>query len=219
MQTIPERQRRVFRISLLCLSIAAGLVLGGFVGLLLGLNRQSSNAASPVLFGLSAAFSTVIMAVLIPLMASEERRLQRRLDDCGTAASTGPGSTAWPAVPAVLVRVMPARRRAPFTTALFTANTPERGVLPVAVRLPVTASPQPSSGAWLRLSPADPAVAVIDPFATPDDHANAGSDPALARLSRVQRGLAVPAGAWVGPVLIGIAVAAIMAALTALLAR
>ena len=218
MQTIPERQRRVFRISLLCLSIAVGLVLGGFAGLLLGLGRQSSNAASPVLFGLSAAFSTVIMAVLIPLMASEERRLQRRLDDCGTAAMAS-GGAAWPAATAVLVRVMPARRRATFKTALFAANTPERGVLPVAVRLPVTASPQPSSGAWLRLSPSDPAVAAIDPYATSDDHVNAGSDPALARLSRVQRGLAVPAGAWVGPVLIGIAVAVIMAALTALLAH
>lgn len=218
MQTIPERQRRVFRIALLCQSIAVGLILGGFIGLLLGLNRPSNTVTLPVLFGLSVALSTVIMTVLIPLLGSEERRLQRRLDDCGTAAMASGGAD-WPAATAVLVRIMPARRRATSKTALFAANTPERGVLPVAVRLPVTASPQPSSGAWLRLSPADPAVAIIDPFATPDDHANAGSDPALARLSRVQRGLAVPAGAWAGPVLIGIAVAVVMAALTARLAR
>jgi len=218
MQTIPERQQRVFRIALLCQSIAVGLVLGGFAGLLLGLSRQSSSVVPSVMVAVSVALSTASMAVLLPLIASEERNLQRRLDDCGTTAMAS-GGAAWPAATAVLVRIMPARRRATFKTALFAANTPERGVLPVAVRLPVTASPQPSSGAWLRLSPADPAVAVIDPFATPDDHANAGSDPALARLSRVQRGLAVPAGAWVGPVLIGIAVAVIMAALTALLAR
>lgn len=171
-----------------------------------------------VMVAVSVALSTASMAALLPLIASEERNLQRRLDDCGTAAMAS-GGAAWPAATAVLVRIMPARRRAMFKTALFAADTPERGVLPVAVRLPVTASPQPSSGAWLRLSPTDPAVAVIDPLATPDDHANAGSDPALARLSRVQRGLAVPAGTWVGPVLIGIAVAVIMAALTALLAR
>ncbi|PSS42677.1 hypothetical protein C6401_16110 [Arthrobacter woluwensis] len=218
MQTIPERQQRVFRIALLCQSIAVGLVLGGFAGLLLGLSRQSSSVVPSVMVAVSVALSTASMAVLLPLIASEERNLQRRLDDCGTAAMAS-GGAAWPAATAVLVRIMPARRRATFKTALFAANTPERGVLPVAVRLPVTASPQPSSGAWLRLSPADPAVAVIDPFATPDNHANAGSDPALARLSRVQRGLAVPAGAWVGPVLIGIAAAVIMAALTSLLAR
>lgn len=218
MQTIPERQQRVFRIALLCQSIAVGLVLGGFAGLLLGLSRQSSSVVPSVMVAVSVALSTASMAVLLPLIASEERNLQRRLDDCGTAAMAS-GGAAWPAATAVLVRIMPARRRATFKTALFAANTPERGVLPVAVRLPVTASPQPSSGAWLRLSPADPAVAVIDPFATPDDHANAGSDPALARLSRVQRGLAVPAGAWVGPVLIGVAVAVVMAALTALLAH
>ncbi len=218
MQTIPERQRRVFRIALLCQSIAVGLVLGGFAGLLLGLSRQSSSVVPSVMVAVSVALSTASMAVLLPLIASEERNLQRRLDDCGTAAMAS-GGAAWPAATAVLVRIMPARRRAPFKTALFAANTPERGVLPVAVRLPVTASPQPSSGAWLRLSPADPAVAVIDPFATPDDHVNAGTDRALARLSRVQRGLAVPAGAWVGPVLIGVAVAVIMATLTALLAH
>ncbi|MGO4454946.1 hypothetical protein [Arthrobacter sp. RAF14] len=219
MQTIPERQRRVFRIALLCLSISVGLVLGAFAGLLLGLNRHSSSVALPVLLGLSAAFSTVIMVVLIPLMASEERNLQRRLDDCDSAAMASAGGAAWPAASAVLVRVMPARRRATFKTALFTANTPERGVLPVAVRLPASASPQTSSGAWLRLNPADPAVAVIDPYATPADHANAGSDPALARLNRVQRGLAVPAGTWAGPVLIGVAVAVVMAALMALVAH
>ncbi|MEZ2372571.1 hypothetical protein [Arthrobacter sp. RCC_34] len=218
MQTIPERQQRVFRIALLCQSIAVGLVLGGFAGLLLGLSRQSSSVVPSVMVAVSVALSTASMAVLLPLIASEERNLQRRLDDCGTAAMAS-GGAAWPAATAVLVRIMPARRRATFKTALFAANTRERGVLPVAVRLPVTASPQPSSGAWLRLSPTDPAVAIIDPLATPDDHANAGSDPALARLSRVQRGLAVPAGAWVGPVLIGIAVAVIMAALTAFLAR
>ncbi|WP_287903393.1 hypothetical protein [Arthrobacter sp.] len=218
MQTIPERQQRVFRIALLCQSIAVGLVLGGFAGLLLGLSRQSSSVVPSVMVAVSVALSTASMAVLLPLMASEERNLQGRLDECDTAAMAS-GVTAWPAATAVLVRVMPARRRATFRTALFAANTPERGVLPVAVRLPAAASPQPSSGAWLRLSPTDPAVAVIDPFATPDDHANAGSDPALARLSRVQRGLAVPAGVWVGPALIGVAVAVVMAALTALLAH
>ncbi|WP_144629501.1 hypothetical protein [Arthrobacter woluwensis] len=218
MQTIPERQQRVFRIALLCQSIAVGLVLGGFAGLLLGLSRQSSSVVPSVMVAVSVALSTASMAVLLPLIASEERNLQRRLDDCGTAAMAS-GGAAWPAATAVLVRIMPARRRATFKTALFAANTPERGVLPVAVRLPAAASPQPSSGAWLRLSPTDPAVAVIDPFATPDNHANAGSDPALARLSRVQRGLAVPAGVWVGPTLIGVAVAVVMAALTALLAR
>ena len=215
MQTIPESQRRVFRIALLCLSIAVGLILGGFAGLLLGLNRHSSSVP-PVLFALSAVFSIVIMAVLLPLMAAEERKLQRRLDDCDAAAA---GAATWPTASAVLVRVMPMRRRATVKTALFAANTPERGVLPVAVRLPAASSPPPSSGAWLRLNPADPAVAVIDPYATPDDHARTGSDPALARLSRVQQGLAVPAGAWAGPVLIGVAVAVVMAALMALVAH
>ncbi|MDQ0710209.1 hypothetical protein QFZ52_002861 [Arthrobacter woluwensis] len=218
MQTIPERQRRVFHIALLCQLTAVGLVLGGFAGLFLGLNRNSGSMVPSVMVALSVALSIVIMAVLLPLMSSEERNLQGRLHECDTAAMAS-GATAWPAATAVLVRVMPARRRATFKTALFAANTPERGVLPVAVRLPAAASPQPSSGAWLRLNPADPAVAVIDPLATPDDHANAGTDPALARLSRVQRGLAVPAGAWVGPALIGVAVAVVMAALTALLAH
>lgn len=218
MQTIPERQDRVFRIAALCQLTAVGLVLGGFAGLLLGLSRNTGSMVPSVMVALSVVLSIVIMAVLLPLMASEERNLQGRLNECDTAAMAS-GVTAWPAATAVLVRVMPARRRATSKTALFAANTPERGVLPVAVRLPAAASPQPSSGAWLRLSPTDPAVAVIDPFATPDDHANAGTDPALARLSRVQRGLAVPAGAWVGPALIGVAVAVVMAALTALLAH
>lgn len=219
MQTIPERQRRVFRIAVLCQSIAVGLVLGGLAGLMLSLNGNGNSTVPSVLLVLSAVVSMVMMLVLLPLSIAEERNLQRRLDACGAAALASAGATAWPAASAVLVRVMPARRRAAFKTALFTANTPERGVLPVAVRLPAASSPQASSGAWLRLHPADPAVAVIDPYATPDDHAQAGSDPALTRLSRVQRGLAVPAATWIGPVLVGVAVAVVMAALTALLAH
>lgn len=197
MRTVPEQQARFLRIMLLLQLVPLGIMLGALLGLLLGAPRLGPAPIIALLVGWLGWFGGII--VTLTLTARNEAQLQRRLAAVtGTAALGADAVSDWPTANAILSRAMPARKRATFRTALYVANTTDRGPLPVAVRVAPGAPPPQFSGARLRLAPQDPAVAVIDVLATPSEHAAAAGDPALAGLSRSQRGLALPFRAW-GP--------------------
>lgn len=185
-------------------------MLGGLISMVIALTRQSTSTLPAVILSGAVLLCIGGNLFLIPFMIVEERKLQQRLDACSAAGTSG-GMSSWPLAPAILVRLMPQKRSAAFRTALYAANTPQRSVLPVAVRLGQGNQPAVSSGAWLRLDPDDPAVALIDPNATPENHANAAIDPALTGLSRTERGLAVPGKYWLWPLLAGAAATVLIA--------
>gem|GEM_PF-5679687 len=191
-------------------TIPLGVMLGGFFSLLVAVAHHGDMMWPIAVLVLGLVLTIPSSIVVMVTTGAEERKLQSRLDACAADAMLAfappPGRAGWTIAPAVLVRAMPQRRSAPYRTALYAANTAARGVLPVAVRLAATAPPAVGSGAWLRLHPTDPAVAWIDPDAAPSQHPHAANDPALANLSRTERGLAVPARDWLWPLLAGAAV-------------
>ena len=119
------------------------------------------------------------------LMMRDQRAMLRRLD----AALTRP-ALAGPAVPARLVRVIRAKGSRPLHQLLYAAHIGD-AVEPVAAVLPRAVEPPAAgTGAWLVIDPEQPDIAQFAAVAEPGDHETALRDPALHRLTRVQRGLA-----------------------------
>ncbi|GAA1776102.1 hypothetical protein [Leucobacter iarius] len=195
MRTIPEQQTAFLRLVVLLQSVPLGIMLGALIGLLLGGPSLGPAPIVTLIVGWLLWFFGLV--ITLTLTARNEAQLQRRLAAATEAAALHPAAVAeWPAVNAILSRAMPVRKRAAFRTALYVASTERHGVLPVAVRIAPGTPPPQFSGARLRLAPTDPAVAVIEGLAAPAEHAAAAGDPALAGLSRVQRGLSLPLRSW-----------------------
>ena len=215
MRTIPEQQNAMLRTALLLQFVPGGIMLGAFVALLI---QHATHAAPLVALLIGWALWMIGSITTLTLMARSESGLQQRLARATGVAVSDPAALAsWTPAAAVLSRLLPARKRAEFRTALYTANVPGRGPLPVAVRLAADSAPQKLSGAVLRLDPQDPAVAAIDPFATAVEHSAAAGDPALATLTRAELGLSRPIGVWLPWLAVGLGVAALTALLILLI--
>ncbi len=216
MRTIPEQQAAFLRLVLLLQFAPLGIMLGALIGLLLGRSPLGPAPIVALVVGWLLWFFGIVVTLV--LTARNEGQLQRRLTATTEAAALHPAAAAArPGANAILSRAMPVRKRAPFRTALYVANTAENGVLPVAVRVAPGTPPPQFSGARLRLDPRDPAVAVIDVLAAPAEHAAAASDPALTGLSRTQRGLSLPFRAWAPGLAAGIGALILTSALLLLL--
>lgn len=216
MRTVPEQQTAFLRLVLLLQCVPLGIILGALLGLLLGGPVLGPAPIVALLVGWMLWFVGIVTTLV--MTARRESQLQQRLASATGTAATHPAAIAeWPAANAILSRAMPVRKRAAFRTALYVAHTPGNGTLPVAVRIAPGTPPPPFSGARLRLAPHDPAVAVIDALAAPGEHAAAAGDPALAGLSRVQRGLSLPLRSWLPGAAAGVIALAATAGLLLLL--
>lgn len=208
MRSLPEEQARLSRVVLALQLVPIGIFVGALVAVVVHVRDGDLLPVLPWTVAAAAWCAWIVGVFLTIAMTTRgDARLQRRLDVAGGAATTAAVS-GWPTAPGVLSRATKARRNAPWRTAIFVARAPAGSTVPVAVRLAPTAAPGPRSGAVLRLDPSDPAVAVIDPFASPADHAGAASDPVLSGLPRSRRGLALPARtvlSWLGAA-VGLAV-------------
>ena len=165
-----------------------GAVMIGWLGAVL------MQGASPrfipmqlVVFGIMLAAFVVSMVMTIRMVAQTNRRLSASL-----SKPRGSG----PVVPAVLVRAIPARRPKHAQQLLYAARM-AGGVGPVAVALPAASiAPRPGTGAWLALDPAEPDIAHFAEASVWAERGDPAADPALARPTKVESGLALPGRAY-----------------------
>ena len=204
--TLAERQRRTVLRGGGWYLAGAAVMLGWLLAWLIALPRLTPEViAQTSLFHLVAT-GVMLVGFMIGLLVllEDQRALMPRL-----VASLAESPAATPPVPAKLVRVIPVRGNRVVHQLLYAAHT-ARGVEPVMLALPASAPPPPpGTGAWLTLSPAHPDIAHFTPLADAAQHASALQDPALARLTRVQSGLAIPGRAYLPLLYIGLGVAAL----------
>ncbi|WP_053387868.1 hypothetical protein [Leucobacter japonicus] len=204
--TLAERQRRTLLRGGGWYLAGAAVMLGWLLAWLIALPRLSPEVIAQTSFFHLVATSVMLIGFVIGLvlLLRDQQAFTPRLvaSMSATPAATAP-------VPAKLVRIVPARGKRTVHQLLYAVHT-ERGVVPVALALPAAAVlPPTDSGAWLVMDPARPDIAHYATLADPAQHATALQDPALARLTRVQRGLAIPGRASLPLVYVGLGVAAL----------
>lgn len=211
--TLTEWQQRVFRATVVWFFIGFGIEAGWFAALIWAAKRSGNG-----LFGLSpSVIPLAIIAVLclpacfavgVAISALHQSRAARlALEMLAMTPATDP------VVPAVLVRSVRAKRHSQAHQLLYAAHTGGGHVQSVLVPVPQGFDlPRPGSGAWLVLNEQFRAFASFA-IATSEQHAEAASDPALSKLTRVQRGLAVPANTYLMPALVGLVVAIVAGAI------
>ncbi|MFD5601202.1 hypothetical protein ACFWHR_14230 [Leucobacter sp. NPDC058333] len=222
-QTLAERQQRVMRRGGAWYIAGAAVMVGWLCAWLLAMPRLGSAASTAALpFHMIAAVIMLACYVVgLVMLIQDQGAMTRRL----TEALSAPVPAVTP-VPAKLVRALPASRGGRAQQLLYAAHRGDAGrqnsgrateagiardaVTPVAVALPAGATPPPvGSGAWLAIDPERPDIASFATLTDPAQHDTALQDPALASLTRVQSGLAVPARAYLTVALTGGAVLAV----------
>lgn len=194
--SLAEQQRRAF-LTIAILPMSGVAILVGFLAAsLLAMSAFGRFVGIPLFLAVAAAvLACLVIGAVVTIVQgnSHRRRLQDALEHPPVAGVT---------VPAVLVRVIQGRGGG--VHQLLYAMHTAAGVEPVAVVLPgEAAAPRPGSGAWLLVDPSRPDIAA---YAQGVDHASALADPALAKPTRSERGLALPGSAYAKPLLIAGAV-------------
>lgn len=206
--TLAQLQLRVFHRILTPLSVALGIMVGCLVTLIVatvnsgnGMFGLNGAAIMPTLFiSFGAAMACMILSTILSVLAN--KRVQEM-----TKHVLSQGPSVGPLASAVLVRVVRSSRETVPSQLLYAAHVQGSEVVPVIVPVPSGYSlPRPRSGAWLVTNPLQPMFASFYDTSF-EQHEAAATDPALASLTRVQRGLAVSGRKYWIPVLVTVAAA------------
>lgn len=202
--TLTQWQQRVLQGTVVWFFIAAGIMLGWLAALLVAASGSGNGvfgvSGSSIYLVLIANGLVLVCVVIGAAAALADQSKARRiiLDMLDAPPMVGPLASA------VLVRVVRARRETEAHQLLYAAHPEGEAVRPVIVPVPNWAHvPEAGVGAWLTVSQQMPAFAGYF-NTTPEQHAAALSDPAFEKLSKVQRGLAVPGSTYLLPLLIGV---------------
>ncbi len=202
--TLSEWQQQALQGTVIWFFLAVGIMLGWLAALLVAAFGSGNGVfglggSSAWLAMIANALMLACVVVGVSVTAGFQKKARRRVAE---VLAQVPATE--PVASAVLVRIAYARRGSDAHQLLYAAHP--RGEAVRAVLVPVPQGydlPKPGSGAWLVLNQQLPAFASYFP-AAPEQHAQALDDPAFEKLTRVQRGLALPGRAYLVPLLIGL---------------
>lgn len=204
--TLTQWQQRSLQGTITWFFVAVGIMLGWLAALLIaasssgnGVFGVNSSSVTLVLIVNGLVFVCIIFGACAAFAnQSKVRRVVREVLEVVPAKE--------PMASAVLIRAVPARREIDAHQLLYAAHPEGERVRPVMVPVQQGGTlPEPGTGAWLVINRQMPAFASFF-NTTPEQHAVALGDPAFEKLSKVQRGLAVPGSTYLVPALIGVVV-------------
>ncbi len=204
--TLTQWQQRSLLWTVTWFFLAAGIMLGWLAALLVAASRSGNgvfgvdgSSVSLVLIVNGLVFVCIVVGACAAF--ANQSKVSRTVRE---ALEIAPASE--PMASAVLIRAALARRESDAHQLLYAAHPEGEPVRPVIVPVRQGDSlPEPGTGAWLMINRQMPAFASFFNTA-PEQHAVALGDPAFEKLSKVQRGLAVPWSTYLVPALIGVVV-------------
>lgn len=202
--TLTHWQQRALQRTVVWFLVAAGILLGWLAALFVAASSSGNGvfgvSGSSIYLVLIANGLVLVCMVIGAAVAWADLSTTRRI----IVGMLDAPPLVGPLASAVLVRVVRARRETEVHQLIYAAHPEGETVRPVIVPVPNWAHlPEPGVGAWLTISQQMPAFAGYF-NTTPEQHAAALNDPAFEKLSKVQRGLAVPGSTFLLPLLIGV---------------